>query len=175
MNRFLGMYIKNFDPKQLKIGMWQGNVNLMNLELKKEALDQMKLPLNVLEGHLGQLTLKIPWTNLKGKPVEVLIEDVFLLAAPRTDENYDPEEDERRLQAVKMEKLTNAELLQERSTAGMSEEEQQKSQSFAESLTTKILDNLQITVKNIHIRYEDAASTPGVSVLFGRGGGLWLI
>lgn len=32
------------------------------------------------------------------------------------------------------------------------------------SLTSlsKILDNLQITVKNIHIRYEDSLSTPGV-------------
>lgn len=123
----------------------------------------MKLPLNVLEGHLGQLTLQIPWSNLKGKPVKVLIEDVYLLAGPQTDQNYDEAEEERRAQAVKLEKLQNAELLQERTSAGMSEEEQQKTQSFAESLTTKILDNLQITVKNIHIRYEDAASTPGVS------------
>lgn len=30
-------------------------------------------------------------------------------------------------------------------------------------LQVKILDNLQITVKNIHIRYEDSISTPGVS------------
>lgn len=58
MNRFLGMYIKNFDSKQLNVGIWSGDVKLRNLELKKEALDQMKLPLNVLEGHLGQLTLQ---------------------------------------------------------------------------------------------------------------------
>ncbi|TGZ78721.1 hypothetical protein EX30DRAFT_322121 [Ascodesmis nigricans] len=161
MNRFLGMYIKNFDSKQLNIGIWSGDVRLRNLELKKEALDQMKLPLNVLEGHLGQLTLQIPWSNLKGKPVKVLIEDVYLLAGPRIDQNYDAEEEERRQHVVKLEKLQNAELLQERTSAGMSAEEQQKTQSFAESLTTKILDNLQITVKNIHIRYEDAASTPG--------------
>lgn len=58
MNRFLGMYIKNFDSKQLNVGIWSGDVKLRNLELKKEALDQIKLPLNVLEGHLGQLTLQ---------------------------------------------------------------------------------------------------------------------
>ena len=39
-----------------------------------------------------------------------------------------------------MEKLQNAELLQERSTAGMSQEEEQKNQSFAASLTTKVRD-----------------------------------
>ncbi|KAH8145466.1 uncharacterized protein LAJ45_10436 [Morchella importuna] len=161
MNRFLGMYIKNFDSKQLNVGIWSGDVKLRNLELKKEALDQMKLPLNVSEGHLGQLTLQIPWSNLKGKPVKVIIEDVYLLAAPKADQEYDEEEEERRQQAVKQEKLQNAELLQERSTEGMSDEEQQKNSSFTNSLITKILDNLQITVKNIHIRYEDSISTPG--------------
>lgn len=161
MNRFLGMYIKNFDSTQLNVGIWSGDVRLKNLELKKEALDQLKLPLNVIEGYLGQLTVQIPWSNLKGKPVKVLIEDVYLLAAPKADQEYDEEEEERRIQAVKLEKLQNAELLQERSSTGMSQEEEQKNQSFVSSLTAKILDNLQITVKNIHIRYEDSISAPG--------------
>ncbi|KAG0637605.1 hypothetical protein HOY80DRAFT_1138202 [Tuber brumale] len=161
MNRFLGMYIKNFDSKQLNVGIWSGDVRLRNLELKKEALDQMKLPLNVMEGHLGQLTLQIPWSNLKGKPVKVIIEDVYLLANPKADQEYNEEEEQRRKQAVKQEKLQNAELLQDRNTEGMSAEELQKNQSFTNSLVTKILDNLQITVKNIHIRYEDSLSTPG--------------
>jgi vacuolar protein sorting-associated protein 13A/C len=28
----------------------------------------------------------------------------------------------------------------------------------------KVINNLQVTVKNIHIRYEDKLSVPGVSV-----------
>ncbi|EQB44694.1 hypothetical protein CGLO_16538 [Colletotrichum gloeosporioides Cg-14] len=135
LNRFLGMYVKNFDPAQLKVGIWSGDVKLRNLELRREALDQLKLPINVMEGHLGELTLIIPWSNLRGAPVKVFIED--------------------------MEKLDSAELLKERSQEGMSQEEQQKSQSFTQSLVTKIVDNLQVTVKNIHIRYEDSISAPG--------------
>ena len=161
LNRFLGMYIRNFDPGQLKVGIWSGDVKLQGLELRREALDQLKLPLNVVEGHLGALTLKIPWSNLRGQPVQVYIEDVFLLAAPKEDEGWDDEEEERRRQAVKIEKLDSAELLKERNQEGMSQEEQQKNQSFTDSLVTKIVDNLQITVKNIHIRYEDSISAPG--------------
>ncbi|KAI9761476.1 MAG: hypothetical protein M4579_000986 [Chaenotheca gracillima] len=161
LNRFLGMYIRNFDPKQLNVGIWSGDVKLRNLELRQEALDQLKLPINVVEGHLGLLTLSIPWSNLKGKPVKVYIEDVFLLAAPKEDAEYDEEEEERRRQAVKLEKLDSAELLKERSGEGLSQEEQQKNQSFTDSLVTKIVDNLQVTVKNIHVRYEDSISTPG--------------
>ncbi|KAK4695061.1 vacuolar protein sorting-associated protein 13A/C, partial [Lecanoromycetidae sp. Uapishka_2] len=161
LNRFLGMYVKNFDPKQLNVGIWNGDVKLRNLELRKEALDQLHLPVNVVEGHLGQLTMSIPWTNLRGKPVRISIEDVFLLAAPKEDAEYNEEEEAKRANDVKLEKLENAELLKSRNTDGMSNEEQQKSQSFTESVTTAIVDNLQISIKNIHIRYEDSIASPG--------------
>ena len=161
LNRFLGMYVKNFDPTQLKVGIWSGDVKLRDLELRREALDQLKLPINVMEGHLGQLTLIIPWSNLRGSPVRVLIEDVFLLASPKEEAAYDPEEEDRRKQRIKMEKLDSAELIKERSQEGLSQEEQKKSQSFTESLVTKIVDNLQVEVKNIHVRYEDSISAPG--------------
>ena len=161
LNRFLGMYVKNFDPKQLNVGIWSGDVKLRNLELRREALDQLHLPLNVVEGHLGQLTLSIPWSNLRGKPVKVNIEDVFVLAAPKVEADYDAEEEERRAQAVKIEKLESAELLKERNSEGMSQEEQQKNQSFTQSFATAIVDNLQVSIKNIHIRYEDSIATPG--------------
>ncbi len=160
LNRFLGMYVQNFDAKQLNVGIWSGDVKLRNLELRREALDQLHLPLNVVEGHLGQLTLQIPWSNLHGKPVKINVEDVFLLAAPREDADYDPDEEERRQHAVKMEKIDSAEILKQRTTEGQTLEEQKKSQSFTQSLVTAIVDNVQVTVKNIHIRYEDSISNP---------------
>lgn len=161
LNRFLGMYVKNFNTQQLNVGIWNGDVKLRNLELRREALDQLHLPVNVVEGHLGSLIMSIPWTNLRGKPVRVNIEDVFLLAAPKEDAEYDEEEEAKREHSVKMEKLENAELLKQRNSEGLSQEEQQKSQSFTESLTTAIVDNLQVSIKNIHIRYEDTISAPG--------------
>lgn len=43
-------------------------------------------------------------------------------------------------------------------------EDEKKNESFTSSLVTKVVDNLQITVRNIHIRYEDALSNPEVSM-----------
>ncbi|KAL4999721.1 hypothetical protein BDV10DRAFT_164199 [Aspergillus recurvatus] len=161
LNRFLGIYVKNFDAKQLNIGIWSGDVKLRNLELRREALDQLHLPLNVVEGHVGELTLSIPWSNLRGKPVKVDIEDVFLLAAPKEDVDYDPEEEERRANAIKMDKIESAEILRERNSEGMSQEEQRRNQSFTQSLVTAVIDNLQISIKNVHFRYEDSIASPG--------------
>ncbi|KAK2879530.1 hypothetical protein FQN49_000784 [Arthroderma sp. PD_2] len=43
----------------------------------------------------------------------------------------------------------------------MSQEEQQKNQSFTQSLITAIVNNLQVTIKNVHFRYEDGIAAPG--------------
>ncbi|KAG5437684.1 hypothetical protein PCANB_000721 [Pneumocystis canis] len=164
LKRFLGSYVENFDPKQLNIGIWKGDVKLKNLRLKKEALDMFKLPINIFEGFLGELILQIPWSNLKNKPVKVIIENVFLLAFPKDNQEYNQEEENKRIQNLKKEKLERheyileyiAELLDQR----ISRNDTQKNQSFINSLITKIVDNLQIIVKNIHIRYEDNLSDP---------------
>ncbi|KAJ6262787.1 Vacuolar protein-sorting-associated protein [Drechslerella dactyloides] len=166
LNRFLGMYVIQPKMATLKIEECLSKLTvilaaMLSYGISNYALDQMKLPLNVSEGHLGRLTLKIPWSNLKNKPVKVTIEDVFLLATPKQDSEYDEDDEERRRQTLKLEKLESAELVHERTTSGLSEEEQQKHQSFTESLVTKIVDNLQVTIKNIHIRYEDSISAPG--------------
>lgn len=161
LNRFLGIYVKNFDAKQLNIGIWSGDVKLRNLELRREALDQLHLPLNVVEGHLGELTLSIPWSNLRGKPVKVEIEDVFLLAAPKEDADYDAEEEEKRAHSLKMDKIESAEIIKDRNIEGMSQEEQRRNQSFTQSMVTAVVDNLQISIKNVHFRYEDSVASPG--------------
>lgn len=156
LNRFLGSYIENFDTKQLNIGIWSGDVRLNDLRLRKESLDKFKLPLDVKFGHLGQLTLQIPWANLKGKPVKVIIEDVYLLASPIIVTEYDSEEDQRRQQSLKQEKLKDLEAIQAAANSGGGlTADLSSNESFTESLITKIVDNLQVTIKNIHIRYED--------------------
>lgn len=68
-------------------------------------------------GHLGKFTLSLHWMNLGNQPVEVMIEDVYLLVVPSPQSNDDPEEEEKRAQAAKAERLENAELLHMRGQA----------------------------------------------------------
>lgn len=156
LNRFLGSYVDNFDSKLLNIGIWSGDVRLKNLTLKKESLDKFKLPLDVKFGHLGELTLQIPWSNLKGKPVRIIIEDVYLLASPMILAEYDALEDQKREQQLKQDKLKDLEAIQSAVNSNLlPSDDPAANESFTESLVTKIVDNLQVTIKNIHVRYED--------------------
>ncbi|TFK57082.1 DUF1162-domain-containing protein [Heliocybe sulcata] len=160
-NRVLAPYIENLDLNQVNYGIGQGQLTLRNLRLKKGALDKFRLPVDVLEGHLGTFTLSLHWMNLGNQPVEVLIEDVYLLVVPSPQTNVDPKEEEDRAQAAKAERLENAELLHVRGQTDVSQGEGQQSQGLIASLIAKVINNLQVTVKNIHVRYEDRLSVAG--------------
>ncbi len=41
-------------------------------------------------------------------------------------------------------------------------EDSAENQGFIASFLAKLLNNIQVTVKNVHIRYEDNISVPGV-------------
>lgn len=167
LNRFLGSYVQNFDPKQLNIGIWSGDAKLSGLVLKKETLDALQLPLEVILGHIGELTLQIPWSNLKSKPVKVVIEDVYLLLLPTMDKSFDPQEQNDREQRVKQEMLKNLETMNKAAAENLDIASDPKNESFAESLITKIVDNLQITIRNIHIRYQDELALAESPYAFG--------
>lgn len=62
LNRFLNAYVANVNASSLNFGVWSGDLKLRNLRLKKEALDKFRLPVDVIEGYLGELTLNIPWS-----------------------------------------------------------------------------------------------------------------
>lgn len=69
--------------------------------------DVLKQPI----GHLGHFTLSLHWMNLGNQPVEIYVEDIFLLVVPSPQSDVDPQEEDNRAQAAKAERLQNAELL----------------------------------------------------------------
>ncbi|KAL0581607.1 Vacuolar protein sorting-associated protein 13 [Marasmius crinis-equi] len=164
-NRILAPYVENLDMNQVNYGIGQGQLGLRQLRLKKGALDKFRLPVDVIEGHLGKFELSLHWMNLGNQPVEILIEDVSLLVVPSMQSKYDPEEEERRALAAKLERVENAELLHMRGQPEKNADESPQQQGLITSLIAKIINNLQITVKNIHIRYEDKLSVPGLGQL----------
>ncbi|KAJ2580481.1 Vacuolar protein sorting-associated protein 13, partial [Coemansia sp. RSA 1797] len=113
LNRFLGNYVTNLETTQLKLGIWQGDVKLEKLRLKTDALDKLRLPVDIKEGWLGTLTISIPWSNLKGEPVRIHIDNVYVLATPRFQENFDPEREDEREYKRKMQHLENDDLLRQ--------------------------------------------------------------
>ncbi|KAJ3340068.1 hypothetical protein HDU93_007410 [Gonapodya sp. JEL0774] len=156
--------VENLDPQQLNVAVWSGDVVLKNLRLKREALDKFQIPIDVVEGHVGELTMQIPWSDLRGSPVKILLREVSVLAGPKAEADYDPAVEEERNQTTKQQRLKAMEAISAPSTLATDTPE---TQTFLTQLTTKIIDNLQFTFTDIHIRYEDRSTN--VNHPFGFG------
>uniref|UniRef100_A0A8D8LZY6 Vacuolar protein sorting-associated protein 13C n=2 Tax=Cacopsylla melanoneura TaxID=428564 RepID=A0A8D8LZY6_9HEMI len=159
LNRYIGEYVQNLDKNQLKIGIWGGDVVLKNLILKQSALDELNLPIRTIYGRLGQLTLKIPWKNLYGAPVEASVDTLYLIAVPNQEIKYDPVKEEQWAQDAKQKEIDKVELAKQQEKE--KEEGKEKAQdTFVEKLATQIIRNVQVFIKKIHIRYEDRITNP---------------
>ena len=163
LNRILGGYVANLSQDQLSLGIMAGNAQLTNLKLKPDALQLLNLPVDVVDGHLGQLTMQIPWSALKTKPVILEIKDLFVLAGPKSKFIYDPERELEAALKKKLSKLETFEIVQA-SADSISVQDPEKSESFFSHLTNRILNNLQIRIENIHIRYEEENIAFGIVI-----------
>lgn len=87
VSKYLKEYIENLNPDSLKINLLSGNVDLQNLTLKKTALDELNLPIKILFGQIGKIHAKIPWQKLNSAPVVIEVFDIFLVVAPKRNDD----------------------------------------------------------------------------------------
>lgn len=165
LNRFLGAYVENLNRSQLKLGIWGGDVVLENLVLKQNALEELNIPIQTVYGHLGKLVLKIPWKNLYGASVEATVERLFLIVTPAAEVKYDAEKEEKMALSSKQAELLRVE--EAKKQEALKEEENKLDETFVEKLVTQIIKNVQLKIKDIHIRYEDSITNPKAPFSFG--------
>jgi vacuolar protein sorting-associated protein 13A/C len=104
----------------------------------------------VKAGTIGKVWLQIPWTSLWSQPVVVNVEDLHIVAGPLlTSEPFDADKNKRLFRAFKRKLL--ADLDTEGHIIG-------GPNSFSDHLVTNILNTLQFSITNVHIRYEDLIS-----------------
>ncbi|XP_048251088.1 vacuolar protein sorting-associated protein 13A-like isoform X4 [Haliotis rufescens] len=159
INKFVGDYVENLDASQLKLGIWGGDAVLQNLDLKQSALDDLDLPVKIKAGHVGKLTLKIPWKNLYTEPVIAQLDGIYALAVPNAGIKYNAEKEEKAKQEAKQKKLKQIEE-RKKAEADKDKPKEEKPDTFVEKMATQVIKNLQIKVNNIHVRYEDRFTNP---------------
>eukprot|EP01038_Epipyxis_sp_PR26KG_P008440 gene8440-11417_t len=164
----LGNYVEGLTAENLKIGVWAGKIELLNLKLKSTALDDLHLPIVVTHGSLKRLVLKVPWTALESKPVKVILDGIYLQASPIDLSTFNSEDIKKYILSAKLSKLKEIEtklIAAFQNPQALSAKAE--STSYFTKLATKIMDNIEISIKNVHIRYLDANSIPETVVCAG--------
>ncbi|XP_051121162.1 uncharacterized protein LOC127244726 [Andrographis paniculata] len=149
---YLGKYIKDIQKEQLKITLWNEEVLLENVELIVEAFDYLRLPFAFKQGRVGKLSIRIPWKKLGWDPFIIMLEDVYICVSQRDDNEWCLDAVERREFASKKAQLATAEL------AKLSRRvcDNQTGKSFVSYITAKIIDSIQVSIRNVHILYWDS-------------------
>ncbi|XP_017890538.1 vacuolar protein sorting-associated protein 13C-like [Ceratina calcarata] len=142
LNRLLGNYVEDLDTEQFNVGIFSGDTCLTDLKLKPEALYQLGLPIRVEVGLIGKIVLKIPWSGLFSQPIILCIEDIYIVAVPAADGPYDAEIQKKLRRAEKRKILED-----------LKKDEASKIELF-DNLLASVTKNFQITINNVHIRYE---------------------
>lgn len=156
---YLGRYFKDIQKEQLKIRLEE--VLLENVELILEAFDYLQLPFALKQGRVGRLSIKIPWKK-PWEPIIIILDDVFISASQRGDQEWSADAVGRREFAGKKAKLAAAELGKlSRRVCGS-----HAGQSFISHITAKILDSIQVDIRNFHILYSDVQNDAG-HIMFG--------
>jgi hypothetical protein len=164
----VGKYVE-IDTDNVALSLWDGVVELENLELKPEALKSLNLPIKVVSGRISKLSLKIPWTTISTEAVVLNIDGIFCTVEPsneytnqgaaeadeggKDDGKSDPKGVElKRAKLKDIEKKTIEEIEQARTGADVGDG---KTSSFLQRLTMKVVNNLQININKLHIQLKD--------------------
>ena len=184
LERVLGEYVEGLDRASLKVAVWSGNVSLTDLKLRKEACYALGLPVHIKLGTVKAVHVSIPWSKLGSEPVTIQLDGVYLVAGPLVESDWDEEAQRewawarkegrlnRLAQAAEMSAMaasTDADAdddLAPSSRGGRSARSKGARARMA-TVVQEVLHNLQVSFKSLHVRYEDATSSPGAPFAIG--------
>ena len=158
----LGQYLELSDT-DISFG---SKISLKNVRLKESAFSELGLPVKVLHGKVSNLEIDIPWFSIFRNSTTILLEGLHLLVVPSTSVKYDEKEELKSKLDIKRRQLQRAEDARALQEAQKEEEKDEsegdgnqkkegESDGFVQKLVANIIKNLEVTISNVHIRYED--------------------
>lgn len=140
LEQTIGKYVKNLDAESLNVAVWSGSIRLQGLQVDTVAVNRELRGFHVTEGHLDKLAIQVPWTHLTSQPVVVTIDGLSLSVTPSSAEpevSHSTNAADTRTQA-----LDAADRLRQPNL----------DPSFGSRLVRRIVENLQIEIRNVHVR-----------------------
>lgn len=162
-------------PDTFLVDFGAGEFGVKNVNLNLKRFQEIETPVEIKHVSLGDVRLSIPalW-KLTKSPVKVKVEKLFIVVGPSNVSRYTIDERKARMKATKKLALFVMGIINGAPTPPEYADLKNKSAKTKRILTSPelfglpgivkklvpIVDNAQIEVCNIHIRYEDAISKP---------------
>ena len=158
LQRLLGRYVQGLEARNLRVAVWSGRVVLENLMLRPEALSGI-LPVHVREGFIGRIEMVVPWHKLKSLPVTIELQEVLVLAAPLNQRSW-TDDDEKAHRATQKRLQLRAYKRELQRFVDDLKGHRPELEGELVPLLSRVLDNVQLTISSLHLRYEDVTNVP---------------
>ena len=147
-----------------------------NVPLRRDALRFVETPVDVKCGLIGRIKLKIPVSRLRSEPWSIVLEKVYIVVGPQRFEEHNPEKEDDHALEVKLAALDGIEsewrALHDASMGkgggggggggqGSGAEyypSYSNWMAYGTSFIGTIVENLQVQIRDVHVRYEDDVS-----------------
>lgn len=160
LNKFLGDFVQNLDSENFDISLCKGKVELHDFKLKNDALHILGLPFTIVYGIIKNINVKIKWTKLNSSPLRISISGVHMFLVPNDPKTWEEEPEKAALRKLKTLKLKQFEAAQVKEIT-----EAESEGGFLKRHILKIVDNIQLELKDVYIRYEH--NLQGIEFTFG--------
>eukprot|EP00884_Botryococcus_braunii_P001070 jgi/Botrbrau1/10964/Bobra.0383s0018.1 len=162
---YLGHFL-DVKKEQLRVSLWNAwstGFVLENVQIKVDAFDYLLLPVDVRQGCIGRLEVQVPWRNLRTRPVVVELSDVYLEVCERPESQWEEDAATQRKLAAKRATLASKELeqLSRPSNARVQDAQDGKGSTwwFLSMLGQRIINRLQLSVRNVHLKFQGQQQT----------------
>ncbi|XP_044314696.1 vacuolar protein sorting-associated protein 13B isoform X2 [Drosophila rhopaloa] len=165
---YVAKYVKNFRDEDAQVSLWEGEVTFQNLDLRLEVLEEeLNLPVELVSGHIHELSIQVPWTKLMSEPVKIVINTIEFVAKLPDGEG------KRRRASFQREQRR-----QSKRASVEQPDQQSKSPGAASSssVVNKIINNISLQCHNIILKYveDDIVVSMNVQTLnFSSAGEDW--
>ncbi|OMJ79705.1 hypothetical protein SteCoe_20226 [Stentor coeruleus] len=160
LNKFLGDFVQNLDSENFDISLRKGKIELHDFKLKEDALHILGLPFTIVYGIIKNINIKIKWTKLNSSPLRISISGVHMLLVPNDPKTWEIDPEMIALSKFKTLKLKQFEAAQVKEIT-----EAESEGGFLKRHILKIVDNIQLELKEVYIRYEH--NLQGIEFTFG--------
>ena len=163
VNWIVDKYLSNIleiNQEETNASLWSGEFEMSNLKIKPEIFTNMNLPyFELVNGYVGKMKISLSLPRFYLYPIKVEIDKVFFHAKQKKLETLNKKTEIENMEYYKnsqlqsLEELTNeVNNLQNEGTPGM---------------TSQIINNLEIVIKDICIRFDDELSYNLIPFSFG--------
>lgn len=153
LKKILGEYFEGFDSSNIGVGLWSGEVVIQNVRLKASAIAKLGFPFLLKYSFIRSLRLKIPWKSLTSSKIEIYFNGLYIVMGEQPEKDW-VIRDVNLISRRKREVDTFAEEVMKKYDERRNTKPEEED-GFKDRLLLRIIDNLQVSISDIHIRYED--------------------